>query len=64
MLNVDIWQKIDPLADEIKPHFVHIEAHKGHPGNTRCDLLAVAAATQKDEKIGRASCRERVSVLV
>ena len=49
VLNVDIWQKIDPLADETKPHFVHIEAHKGHPGNTRCDLLAVAAATEKDE---------------
>jgi ribonuclease HI len=51
VLYIDIWKKIDQLCDELRPILVHVDAHKGHPGNTRCDLLAVSAAMEETEKL-------------
>jgi len=49
VLSADIWKELDVVYDALKPELLHIDAHKGHPGNTRCDLLAVGVATQKPE---------------
>jgi ribonuclease HI len=51
VLNSDLWKKIDALYDEVHPELFHIEAHKGHPANTRCDLIAVNAAMKVDEPL-------------
>lgn len=55
VLSVEIWKELDVVFDTIKPELYHIEAHKGHPGNTRCDLLAVSAATDNKEKLFQGS---------
>ncbi|MEZ4814607.1 MAG: ribonuclease H [Bdellovibrionota bacterium] len=47
VLSVEIWKELDIVYDVVKPKLFHIDAHKGHPGNTRCDLLAVETATQQ-----------------
>ena len=51
VLHSDVWQELDPLVDKLKPKFFHVEAHKGHPANSRCDELAVAAAMQEGPKL-------------
>ncbi len=43
--NPDLWQRYIPLNLKIKPKFVWIKGHAGHPENERCDYLAVQAAT-------------------
>jgi ribonuclease HI len=55
VLHVDLWKELDILADELSHKFFHIEAHKGHPANTRCDLLAVEAALQENPKLFKGS---------
>jgi hypothetical protein len=54
-LHVDLWKELDELASEFKATFFHIEAHKGHPANTRCDQLAVEAALQENPQLFKGS---------
>ena len=43
--NADLWQRYIPLHTKLKPKFVWIKGHAGHPENERCDQLAVQAAS-------------------
>jgi len=45
--NVDLWLRYIPLHLKLKPKFVWIKGHAGHPENERCDTLAVQAASDK-----------------
>src|SRR5258706_711454 len=38
--NPDLWKRYIPLHKKLKPKFVWIKGHAGHPENERCDLLA------------------------
>lgn len=42
--NADLWQRYIPLHQKLKPKFVWVKGHAGHPENERCDQLAVLAA--------------------
>ena len=42
--NPDLWQRYIPLHQKLKPKFIWVKGHAGHPENERCDYLAVAAA--------------------
>jgi ribonuclease HI len=46
--NVDLWMRYIPLHQKLKPKFVWIKGHAGHPENERCDFLAVQAASEKN----------------
>lgn len=46
--NVDLWKRYIPLHRKLKPKFVWIRGHAGHPENERCDRLAVLAASGYD----------------
>jgi ribonuclease HI len=48
--NADLWQRYIPLHQKLKPKFVWIKGHAGHPENERCDQLAVQAAEGHDLK--------------
>lgn len=48
VMNVDLWQRLLQLAEQLDVHFHWVKGHAGHPGNERCDQLAVAAARQAD----------------
>ena len=43
--NPDLWQRYILLHQKLKPIFVWIKGHAGHPENERCDQLAVQAAS-------------------
>ena len=43
--NPDLWQRYILLHQKLKPKFVWIKGHVGHPENERCDQLAVQAAS-------------------
>ena len=41
VVNRDLWEALDRLAS--RPiHWTHVRGHQGHPGNGRCDKIAVA----------------------
>ncbi len=42
--NADLWKHYIGLHKKLRPEFVWIKGHAGHPENERCDQLAVAAA--------------------
>ena len=44
--NVDLWLKLNELLNTHKITFHWVRGHNGHPENERCDVMAVAAATQ------------------
>jgi ribonuclease HI len=46
--NADLWKRYIPLHRKLKPRFVWIRGHNGHPENERCDRLAVTAASGYD----------------
>lgn len=46
--NADLWKRYIPLHRKLKPKFVWIRGHNGHPENERCDRLAVMAASGYD----------------
>ncbi len=46
--NADLWERYIPLHQKLKPKFVWIKGHAGHPENERCDQLAVQAAEGYD----------------
>ena len=41
--NVDLWQALDAELAKHAARFRWVKGHAGHPENTRCDALAVAA---------------------
>ena len=41
--NVDLWQALDAELAKHAARFHWVKGHAGHPENTRCDALAVAA---------------------
>jgi len=49
--NVDLWQRFLPLQKKYILNFNWIKGHAGHIENERCDVLAVNAATSKDQLI-------------
>lgn len=49
--NPDLWKRYIKLHHKLKPKFVWIRGHAGHPENERCDQLAVAAAEGGDLEI-------------
>lgn len=44
--NVDLWQRLDELAQIHTLRFTKIKGHSGHEQNERCDALAVAEAAK------------------
>ncbi|MBI1769864.1 MAG: ribonuclease HI [Bacteroidetes bacterium] len=51
--NPDLWLQYIPLHQKLKPKFVWIKGHAGHPENERCDFLAVQAASSTNLKIDK-----------
>ena len=49
--NADLWQRYIPLHNKLKPKFVWVKGHAGHPENERCDELAVLAANGEKLKV-------------
>ncbi len=37
--NLELWQELDSLCCELKPHFEWVEGHSGNIDNERCDRL-------------------------
>jgi ribonuclease HI len=46
--NTDLWKRYIPLHHKLKPKFIWIKGHAGHPENERCDQLAVQAASGRN----------------
>jgi len=46
--NKDLWLRYLEISKLHQIKFVWVRGHAGHPENERCDVLAVAAAKQKD----------------
>ncbi|MFA6093727.1 MAG: ribonuclease HI [Elusimicrobiota bacterium] len=42
VLNRDLWEALDVLRLSRPIEWLHVRGHAGHPGNERCDVLAVA----------------------
>jgi ribonuclease HI len=37
--NRELWERLDALASELKPSWIWVRGHSGHPENERCDAL-------------------------
>ena len=46
--NPDLWQKMLDLCQQHQVEFVWVKGHAGIPENERCDVLAVAAAKERN----------------
>lgn len=46
VLNADLWQELDALANKHTIRGQWVKGHSGHPDNERCDELAEAQATK------------------
>ena len=46
--NADLWQRLFRVVADHEINWTWVKGHTGHPENERCDELAVAAASQKD----------------
>lgn len=58
--NVDLWQKLIPLHEKLKPNWTHVKGHLGLWGNCMCDHLATEARKEV-QKTGKAfDLRERL----
>lgn len=51
VLNVDLWQELLELLDDVDVSFNWVRGHAGNELNERCDRLAVAAVRQADMSI-------------
>ena len=47
--NVELWQRLDQVAQKHRIKYTRVAGHSGHPENEKCDQLAVEAC----EKIKR-----------
>jgi len=45
-MNIDLWQRLLHLLDDLKVVFHWVKGHAGNEGNEQCDRLAVAMARQ------------------
>ena len=52
--NADLWNDLDAELAQHDAHFHWIKGHSGHPENTRCDTLAVAASKAPELEIDSA----------
>jgi ribonuclease HI len=48
VLNVDLWQELMALLEDVDVSFNWVKGHAGNELNERCDRLAVTAARQSD----------------
>jgi ribonuclease HI len=46
VLNADLWQELDALANKHTIRGQWVKGHSGHPDNERCDKLAQAQANK------------------
>ncbi len=49
VLNLDLWQRLDELAQTHDLHFTWVRGHTGHAENERCDELATAEALRRKD---------------
>jgi ribonuclease HI len=47
-INPDLWEQLLKLCQQHKVEFVWVRGHSGNKENERCDVLAVAAAQQRN----------------
>ncbi len=47
-INPDLWEQLLTLCKQHKVEFVWVRGHSGNIENERCDVLAVAAAQQRN----------------
>lgn len=47
-VNPDLWEQLLTLCQQHKVEFVWVRGHSGDKENERCDVLAVAAAQQRN----------------
>lgn len=47
-VNPDLWQQLLDLCKQHKVEFIWVRGHSGNVENERCDVLAVAAAQQRN----------------
>lgn len=47
-VNPDLWEQLLTLCQQHKVEFVWVKGHAGNRENERCDVLAVAAAQQRN----------------
>lgn len=48
VLNVDLWQRLQPLLKTHSVKFKWLKGHAGHAENERCDMLARNQASRRD----------------
>lgn len=48
VLNVDLWQQLLEILEDMEVSFNWVRGHDGNELNERCDRLAVASARQSD----------------
>ena len=58
--NEDLWRALDVATSKHKIKWHWLKGHAGHPGNERCDALAVAEI----EKMRKAFTREQLNELL
>lgn len=44
--NRELWEKLDALHTQLRPQWVWVRGHNGHPGNEECDRLVNEAMDQ------------------
>ena len=49
--NHDLWDRLDSLCARFEVTFHWLKGHAGHPENERCDAMAVAAYSQKGNRL-------------
>ncbi len=60
--NEDLWKEYIVLHKRLKPKFIWIKGHAGHPENERCDQLAVQAALSTNLLVDRWYEENRTSI--
>jgi len=46
--NSDLWKRLLDLCTKHNVQFIWVKGHSGHPGNERCDQLAVLASKRME----------------
>jgi ribonuclease HI len=54
VLNRDLWEQLDSLAQPHQVTWTWIRGHSGHPDQERCDRLATSAAHRFAERASHA----------
>jgi ribonuclease HI len=54
VLNRDLWEQLDSLAQPHRVTWTWVRGHSGHPDQDRCDCLATSAAHQFAERASHA----------